>query len=399
MATRYGFTEFDGPPLEPLELYTKKSGAEIIGQLYHFKDKGDREVSLRPEMTPTFARMVAARHKDFKKPMKWFAIPQLFRYERQQKGRLREHFQFNADIVGASLPGEDAEIIALAADILREFNLTSADFQVRLSSREVWRDILTANGIPEEKHADVFGVIDKIERVAPGESEKKLLALALEPATATRILDASEIRSADALPMSHGVERLTQTLASLSAMGLGEYVTLDLRIVRGLAYYSGTVFEIFAKNSQGEPTGRAIAGGGRYDNLLLNLAGVDLPAAGFGMGDVVLGDLLEEKNLYPQNVDGPEKIFVARLSAAQETAALELVSELRRAGWAVEYSFRLAGFNKQFEQARNCGAAWAIVCDDKIQQGLLEVKDLRTRSQETVAKNALTDYLKSKKQG
>ena len=177
VAKRYGFREYDGPPLEPLELFTTKSGEEIVGQLYNFKDKGDREIALRPEMTPTLARMVAAHERNYKKPIKWFAIPQLFRYERQQKGRLREHFQFNADLIGETDPAADAELIALLIDTLRVFGLTSEDFVIRLSSRNAWQDFFKHGGGDCAHEYEFFQIIDKLERNSPEESEKKLTAL------------------------------------------------------------------------------------------------------------------------------------------------------------------------------------------------------------------------------
>src|SRR5215831_11373775 len=181
-ARRYGFREYDGPPLEPLELFTAKSGDEIVGQLYNFMDKGERAVSLRPEMTPTLARMVAAHERNYKKPVKWFAIPQLFRYERQQKGRLREHFQFNADLIGETNPAADAELIALLIDTLRAFGLTEQDFIIRLSSRNAWHEFYTTgrDGVSpstKENEYEFFQIIDKLERTPPEESEKKLVAL------------------------------------------------------------------------------------------------------------------------------------------------------------------------------------------------------------------------------
>src|SRR5213593_3110025 len=177
VARRYGFREYDGPPLEPLELFTQKSGDEIVGQLFNFVDKGDRAVALRPEMTPTLARMVGAHHRDYKKPIKWFAIPQLFRYERQQKGRLREHFQFNADIIGESDSAADAELIALLIDTLRSFRLTSEDFVIRLSSRNAWQDFYSRHKGDPARASEFYQVIDKLDPKSTEEDRQKLAAL------------------------------------------------------------------------------------------------------------------------------------------------------------------------------------------------------------------------------
>src|SRR5580765_8421737 len=191
-ARRYGFREYDGPPLEPLELFTLKSGQEIVGQLYNFKDKGNRELSLRPEMTPTLARMIAAHERSYKKPVKWFAIPQLFRYERQQKGRLREHFQFNADIIGETDTSADAELIALLIDTLRSFELTAEDFVIRLSSRNAWQDFFSARSHDHSKAYEFFQIVDKLEREVPAKSDEKLKVLGFSLDELNRFIAAGE---------------------------------------------------------------------------------------------------------------------------------------------------------------------------------------------------------------
>ena len=279
VAHRYGFVEYDGPPLEPLDLFTKKSGQEIVTQLYNFKDKGDRDVALRPEMTPTLARLVTARHKDFKKPLKWFSIPQVYRYERPQKGRGREHYQFNCDIIGEAGLEADIELIALVIDTLRAFGLTEKDFVVRLSDRQFWTDFMNAKAVPEDQRYAFIQAIDKSEREPREKTAEKLGPLATE--VFAILDDASSAKS----------ERLDTIEAGLRHRGLQDYVKRDYTVVRGLAYYTGVVFEAFDRSGEF----RAIAGGGRYDNLLKNLGDVDLPALGFGMGDMVLGDLLKAK--------------------------------------------------------------------------------------------------------
>src|SRR5215217_2402424 len=275
MARRYGFREYDGPPLEELELFTTKSGDEIVGQLYNFVDKGERAVALRPEMTPTLARMVAAAERAYKKPIKWFAIPQLFRYERQQKGRLREHFQLNADIIGETDPAADAELIALLIDTLRALGLTQDDIVIRLSSRNAWQDFFNARCSDATKAYDFYQVIDKMEREKPEVSDEKLKALGINTAEVT-----SFIQGGAPTP------ELETVLRHLRSRKLDPFAQIDYSIIRGLAYYTGPVFEAFAKGA----SMRAIAGGGRYNNLIKLISGgkVDLPALGFGMGDVVL---------------------------------------------------------------------------------------------------------------
>src|SRR6478609_8534116 len=227
-ARTYGFEEYDGPPLEPLELYTVKSGAEIVGQLYNFVDKGDRAVALRPEMTPTLARMVAAHERNYKKPIKWFALPQLFRYERQQKGRLREHFQFNADIFGEQDAAADAELIALLIDTLRSFGLTPEDFVIRLSSRNAWNDYFTNHGGKSGQEYDFFQIIDKLERTPPDESKTKLAALGFSFDDVNAFINSGAPTA-----------ELASIIANLTARGMGDFVKVDYHVIRGLAYYTG----------------------------------------------------------------------------------------------------------------------------------------------------------------
>ncbi|MGH7584342.1 MAG: ATP phosphoribosyltransferase regulatory subunit, partial [Gemmatimonadales bacterium] len=316
-ASRYGFQEYDGPPLEPLELYTGKSGDEIVGQLYAFTDKGERQVALRPEMTPTLARMVGAHGAALKKPIRWFSIPQLFRYERQQRGRLREHFQLNCDLIGEPGPLADAEIIALAIDIMRGFGLTAADVRVRLSDRRLLTDLLARRGVPESAMPTAYQFIDKIERIRGSDLESlREESSAFAPATVTDLEEVSRIRGLDQAraalhgDASPGLDNLQSVVDAVTAQGLGDWLEIDLTIVRGLAYYTGTVFELF----DAQRKLRAICGGGRYDGLLSSVGGADLRAVGFGMGDVVLGELLKDRGLHPA-APSPIDVFAASITA------------------------------------------------------------------------------------
>jgi histidyl-tRNA synthetase len=396
VAARYGFEEYDGPPLEPLELYTAKSGEEIVGQLYSFRDKGGREVSLRPEMTPTLARMVAARANGLKKPIRWFSIPQLFRYERQQRGRLREHFQLNCDLIGEAGYLADAEIVALAVDAVRAFGLGPEDFRVRLSDRRLLAALLGALGVSEAQTGTVYQVFDKLRRTPEEVSLRKLVDGGLNRSTAEVLLELARARRWDRLAgVDSSLKRvlgegdsLRQTFEALHAMGFGDYLDLDLGIVRGLAYYTGTVFELF--DAEGEL--RAICGGGRYDNLLQSLGGVDLPALGFGMGDVVLGELLRERGLAPAQptVD----VFLAAISQDDLTEVLGLARELRDAGLRVEYALGPQAVGKQLKLADTRGARVAIVVgpDDRA-RGEVMVKDLRGKGQVSVARASVRDHV------
>lgn len=366
VASRYGFVEYDGPLLESLELFTKKSGDEIVGQLYHFIDKGERAVTLRPEMTPTFARMVASRHRDFKKPLKWMAVPQVFRYERPQKGRLREHYQLNCDIVGELDLGADIELIACLIDTLRAFGLEAKDFVVRVSDRQFWIDFLQSHGVPESEWYAKLQAIDKSEREKPEVTREKLGPLAAE-------VEAIFKNGAES-------QRLSRVMQGLEAMGLKDFVQIDFRIVRGLAYYTGVVFEAFDRSGEF----RAIAGGGRYDTLLKNLCEVDLPALGFGMGDVVLTELLKSKNLIPKTTNILD-FYIAIPDEAFRSEALSIVQQLRSLGKQVDYPLSPLKLGKQFEAAENRGAAFAVIVDVAYQKGEVGVKKIATRQQETIS--------------
>jgi histidyl-tRNA synthetase len=359
VARRYAFVEYDGPPLEPLELYTKKSGAEIVGQLYNFVDKGGREVALRPEMTPTVARMVAARANALRKPVRWFSMPQLFRYERQQKGRLREHYQLNVDIFGSADVAADAELVAVAVDIMRELGLTSSDVVVRVSDRRLLQAFLESLGVPAERVVDVYGVIDKLDRTPAEVSAEKLVALGVPDSAIDRIVTISEVTLAElqkqlanlpAFVHAAEFERYTAYVAALLG-GDASWLKLDLSIVRGLAYYTGIVFELFDRSGEF----RAICGGGRYDTLLHSLGGADMPALGFGMGDVVLGELLKAKGLM-KPVDASADYWIAGDEEMPLERVMTEAARLRAAGHSVEYALRPQSLNKQKKAAQASGA-------------------------------------------
>jgi histidyl-tRNA synthetase len=363
VARRFGFVEYDGPPLESLDLYTKKSGDEIVGQLYNFRDKGDREIALRPEMTPTFARMVGARANALRKPIRWFSIPQLFRYERQQKGRLREHFQLNVDIVGEADVTADAELLAVAIECMRGFGLTSADVRARVSDRRLLVAILKSLELSDAKAPAVFGVIDKLDRLPRDVSKDKLTEAGLGPDAAQRVLELGRLHTPDAIreafadpAVSARVGDLARYLDYLDALGVRDWVDVDLTIVRGLAYYTGIVFELF--DAKGDF--RAICGGGRYDTLLASLSSADLPALGFGMGDVVLGELLKVRGLLPQ-APAALDYWVAYEEPQQFLDAMKTATALRRNGASVEYALKPAPLGKQLDAARKASARMAVI--------------------------------------
>ena len=381
VARRYGFVEYDGPLLEELNLYTKKSGEEIVRQLYDFVDKGGRAVALRPEMTPTLARIVGATHREFKKPIKWFCLPQMFRYERPQRGRLREHYQFNADIIGEPSLEAEIELIALCIDILRAFGFTAQDVVVRLSDREFWIEFLREQKVPEERWEATLQVIDKSEREPREKTAARLGPLA----------DAVF----NVLNGQGQSEKLNRVLTALKDRGLGEFVQVDFGIVRGLAYYSGVVFEAFDRSGKL----RALAGGGRYDNLIHQLSdgAASLPALGFAMGDVVLSELIattpaakakmEDGTRAQQSLD----LYVVIAKEQRRGDALRQIQQLRDQNYRVDFPMTPEKVGKQFQAAEHLGARLALLFGDEWPQ--VKIKDLSTGDQNLVSHEELLERI------
>jgi histidyl-tRNA synthetase len=381
VARRYGFIEWDGPVLESTELYRKKSGVEIVDQLFHFVDKGEREVAMRPELTPTLARVVAAHEREYKKPLKWFSIGQFFRYEKQQRGRLREHYQLNCDIIGEGSLAADIELIALVIDLLRGFGLREGDFVVRISDRQFWTELLRNQGVAEDKWQEVLGVIDKSERESPEQTAQKLGGLA---APITKVL-------------AEGGEndRLREVTDGLRGRGLADFVSTDVRIVRGLAYYTGIVFEVFDRAGKL----RAIAGGGRYDNLVNQLSdgAASLPALGFAMGDVVLGELIGETPAAREQMESAisaeraVQVYVIIAKEERRRDALAQVQLLREHGFGVDYPLIPMKVGKQFQTAEQLGARSAIVFGDEWPN--VGVKNLGSGEQKLVEHQELLSHV------
>jgi len=388
VARRYGFEEYDGPPLEQLELYVEKSGEEIVRQLYNFTDKGGREVALRPEMTPTLARMVGARVGGLRKPIRWFSMPQLFRYERTQRGRLREHYQWNVDVLGEDDIAADAEVLAVALDAMRELGLTEDHVVARFNDRRLLEALLTDIGVAPDRLLAAYGVIDKFGR----ESDERMRArfrdeAGLDDARIDRVLalfDGSDLHAFRAAATDGNViaalDRLIGYEGRLREMGFGGFIRFDPSIVRGLAYYTGTVFELFDR--QGEL--RAICGGGRYDRLLGAVSGSDLPAVGFGMGDVVLTELLRDRGLLP---DGAPHVdaFIVTMRDEERAVLLQVAQALRAANRSVLYALRGSGMGKQLKEADARGATYAILLGpDEVARGAATIRTLAGGEQREV---------------
>ncbi len=386
VARRYGFVEYDGPTLESVELYAKKneSGAEILQQLYQFEDKGGRAVALRPEMTPTLARMVAATERQYRKPLKWFSAASFFRYERQQKGRLREFIQFNCDLLGDNSSAADAEVIALSVDLLKSFGFTQGDFVVRISDRRAWMQFLQDKGLGEH-HAAILQAVDKLDR----ESEENLNAK-LAPFDLT----VAQLREFIA---SGSPESFAALFSDLESRGMKGFVEVDLSIVRGLAYYTGVVFEVFDRSK----AMRALAGGGRYDDLIKGLSdgSSDLPAIGFGMGDVVLANLIEstphaaEKMKAALAANPACEIYAVIADESRRRETLGVVQHLRDAGFRVDYPLAEAKVGKQFQTAEHIGARFAVVVGAEWPE--VKVKTLANRSEISLDHSALAEWFKN----
>jgi histidyl-tRNA synthetase len=390
VAHRYAFREYDGPPLEALDLYVEKSGEEIIGQLYTFTDRGGRQVAMRPEMTPSLARILAERSRAMPKPIRWFSTPQLFRYERQQRGRLREHFQWNVDIVGEAGVAADAEVLAVALDGLRELGLGPDDVRARVSDRRLLAAVLRGVGVTDDRLTAAYAVIDKVERQSRERSLQRLVdEVGLDGERAESLLSLIDtpgldpVRSAfpDDAAVCEALDRFDEYLDLLSGLGFGPFIDVDLRIVRGLAYYTGIVFEVF--DARGEL--RAVCGGGRYDRLLELVGGQPLPAVGFGMGDVVLTELLRDLDRLP-DVTPSVDYFIAIIGEELRPRALDLARRLRDSGWSVAYPLKPQAVRKQFKAAETEGARQVVVlAPDEAARGEAVVRDMGSGAERTVA--------------
>ena len=385
VARRYGFVEYEGPVLESTDLFRKKSGDEITSQLFCFRDKADRELSMRPEVTPSLARLAAARQRDYKKPLKWFQIGSCFRYEEPQEGRTREFIQFNADILGDASPGTDAELVALAIDTMLEFGVSTEDFAIRLSNREIWTTFLSDKNIPAEQTSPFLQIIDKIERAKPEDTAKKLEAIGLTLGEVRAFMDSA----------NEDHPAFADLRANLTARGLWSFVRIDASIVRGLAYYTGTVFEVFdLKHGL-----RAVAGGGRYDKLcaLMSDGKADMPAAGFAMGDVVLGILLDKtpgaQSKLTTALQDALSIDATLVIAdeAQRPHALAALQSLRARDLRIDYAFAPAKVGKQFQSAEDRKARYAVVFGTEYPTLIL--KDLIARTQEEIPADSLAEEL------
>jgi histidyl-tRNA synthetase len=382
-AERHGFTHYDSCVVESLELLKRKGGEEIVEQIYFFKDKSDRDLALRPEMTPTLARMVAARQGLLGFPLKWFAIAQCFRYERTTRGRKREHYQWNLDIVGERSTSAETEVLAAAVDALMTLGLAKSDFRIRVNNRVLLGELFASIGVPAVHHAALFLALDKrgkVEDVTP-----LLREAGLDDAAVTRVLQVIDIRTLDDAARivgdaSPGVAALRDLFRRLDLYGIGDVVEFDISVIRGLGYYTGIVFEAF--DTAGAM--RAIFGGGRYDNLLTDVGGRPDTAVGLGFGDVVLAELLEEKGKL-QDVSMGRELAVGFMEDAQLGAAMGLARSLRSEGRRVDLALRAEKARQFFSRVDRDRFREAVYLGpDDVARGSARVKNLVTRDERVV---------------
>mmetsp|Transcript_37185 Transcript_37185/g.83560 ORF Transcript_37185/g.83560 Transcript_37185/m.83560 type:complete len:507 (-) Transcript_37185:11-1531(-) len=396
VAALYGFSEYDAPVLESESLYTRKAGEEVTQQLYNFVDKGDRAVALRPEMTPSLARMVMAKKGGLNLPLKWFSIPQCWRYERMTRGRRREHFQWNMDIWGVNGIEAEAELLSAMVTFFKNVGLTSEDVGIKLNSRGVIGEVLTELGVPEEKFAATCVLVDKLEKVPIAAIQGELEELGLETSTIEKLTDVltnTSIESISAvLPKdSVAVKELTQLFELCKAYGIEDWVMFDASVVRGLAYYTGVVFEAFDRKG----VLRAIAGGGRYDKLLETFGGDPTPAAGFGFGDAVIVELLKERDVLPTFEGSGYDTVVFAMNSDLYGVAINVASTLRAEGQSVDLILEAKKTKWVFKHAsRNEAKHCVIVAGNEYENGEVSIKDLSIGEQKTVKIDALSDWAK-----
>ena len=385
-ALLHGFDEYDAPVLEHEELYTRKQGEEITQQLYNFEDKGDRKVALRPEMTPSLARMVMARAGGLPMPIKWFSIPQCWRYERTQRGRGREHYQWNVDIWGTNEISADAELISILVTFFEGVGLTAKDLVVKISSRKVLEEVLGSLEISGEIFSKTCIIVDKMDKLPADIIEEQLTELGHNSDAISKIQSILSIKNMDELANSLGkessaVSELNSLFNSIDSYGILEWVEFDASVVRGLAYYTGAVFE--AHDREGKF--RAICGGGRYDKLLSTLGGKDLPATGFGFGDMVIMELLAEKNLIPELISGIEDIVIP-LNPELRGASVMVAAALRDTGRTVDLVLEDKKLKWAFKHAERIGAdRLVMVMPEEWKSGKVRIKDLESGEETDVS--------------
>ena len=391
VSVRNGFDQVEGPVFETLELYKVKSGDGIVSELFSFRRaNGKTDFALRPEFTPTLARMVAAKANSLPRPIKWFCTPNACRAERPQRGRLREFWQWNVDLLGLDGPGADAEVVFTLLDFLQEVGLKPNDAKVKLSHRDVVAQVLAGLGLAANRTDDAFKLLDGRDKMEADAFAKQAAELGLDAAAVERFTSVSgktyAISDVATLTADLGLDApptdLVALIDQLTAFGVAEWCEIDLGIVRGLAYYTGTVFEVHETGGKS----RALAGGGRYDKLIELFGGPAMPAVGFGMGDVVLTNLLEDKGLLPEHLGDRPDAFVMATDDAAANQVAPIVAQLRRAGRHARMSYKTTrSVGKLLKDAEKTRARFAVL----VSADGLELKDLASGEQQTVAADDL----------
>ena len=383
------FDEYNGPMLESLDLYAAKSGQEIVNeQTYNFTDRGGRHLAVRPEMTPTVARMVAAKINDLNMPLKWFSIPNLYRYERPQRGRLREHWQVNVDIFGCDTFEADVEVISTAVSLLKAFGADSSMFKVHINNRRFFNDVIAAiGGCDAEGAKSISKVVDRKNKVTRESYEKDMMALGLDMDKIAKIdaLYTMDVKEACALcPESQGSLELLGLFGAIEKMGLSEYCMFDFGIIRGLDYYTGTVFEVF---DEAPENNRAMFGGGRYDNLVgLFVKNAKVSGVGFGFGDVTLENFLFTHNLVPERLTEGVKVLVTRFDDVPAEKYAEIAGKIRALGKVCSMYLGSRKFGKQIDYAIKGGYTHVFIMGaSELEAGTFKLKNLTTREETTVS--------------
>ncbi|MBF0286944.1 MAG: histidine--tRNA ligase [SAR324 cluster bacterium] len=383
-ALQFGFEEYDACVLEHAELYTRKAGDEITEQLYSFHDKGGRLLSLRPEMTPSLARMVLQRQKALSFPLKWFSIPQCFRYERMTRGRRREHFQWNADIIGQPAEVAEAEIFSLLLMSCENMGLTSRDIRVFVNDRRILNAILSRINVPDQQQNQVMIVMDKRDKLPADAFAEMLQQQQMTAAQVEQLNDFLSCQSMEELAVemgdSTGLTSLRQVMEMVAKSGFGDYLQFDVSIVRGLSYYTGTVFEMNVMDK----SQRAICGGGRYDSLLSTYGGDSVPAVGFGFGDVVILDVLSDLKKLP-SFDNQLEYMVIPFSSEEIGMAVSISNQLRHKGKSVECDCSLKKVKKALQRADELKVQTVVLLfPDELAVGEVVLRDMKTRQQENM---------------
>lgn len=381
-AKSFGFEEYDAPILETEELYTRKQGEEITQQLYNFEDKGERKVTLRPEMTPSLARMVLAKANTLPMPLKWYSIPQCWRYERMQRGRLREHYQWNMDIWGSNGAEAEVELLCAIVNFFERIGINSTQVGIRVNNRKLLQHVLESAGINEEQFTPVCIIIDKMDKIPQDAIEEQLGSLGLTSENIELIQSTLSLKDLKSINETldnenPALNELNQLWELAENYGITEWIEFDASVVRGLSYYTGTVFEAFDKGG----TLRAICGGGRYDSLLSTFGGSDIPACGFGFGDVVIMELLSDLDLIPELPSGVDDIVFA-MNEELRGAAMQVANKLRKNGRNVDLILEERKMKWVFKHAeRSKAKTLVMVTPNEWEQGKVRIKNLENKTE------------------